>query len=53
MLSCPIVTTLSTNPASRFENECRIWPQVLERLKAYVSTEKRYTVTLKDENSET
>lgn len=28
----------------------RKWgPEVLERLKAYLSTEKRYTVTLKEE----
>ena len=27
-------------------------PNVLERLKAYISTEKRYTVTLKEENKE-
>jgi hypothetical protein len=26
--------------------------EVLERIKAYVSTEKRYTVTLKEENKE-
>jgi len=28
----------------------RAVPEVLERLKAYISTDKRYTVTLKEES---
>ena len=46
-------TTLDTSALEKAVTEKKWAPDVLERIKAYISTEKRYTVTLKDENSDT
>ncbi|MBE3042283.1 PD-(D/E)XK nuclease family protein [Candidatus Bathyarchaeota archaeon] len=43
------VATLDTNALEKAVAEKKWAPEVLERIKAYISTEKRYTVTLKEE----
>jgi hypothetical protein len=47
------VVALDASALEKAVTEKKWGPEVLERLKAYISTEKRYSVTLKDENSET
>jgi putative RecB family exonuclease len=44
------VSTLDPSAIEKFVAEGRFAPDVLERLKAYLSTEKRYTVTLKEDS---
>jgi putative RecB family exonuclease len=44
------VSTLDPSAIEKFVAEGRFAPDVFERLKAYLSTEKRYTVTLKEDS---
>jgi len=46
------VATLDPFALEKAVAEGKWGPEVLERLKVYLSPEKRYTVTLKEENQE-
>jgi hypothetical protein len=44
------VSTLDASALEKAMTEGKWAPEVLERLKAYITKEKRYTVTLKEES---